>query len=130
LVSLTARCRKGLSRLEEQQQYDQMLNDGRCRMTCGAASPALTGPANLVITRKSPGCRYPRLPSRPVTDLALRSPSVVDGYASNRAPAAAMAGELVAHVLAELPALAALDDRDRLLAAACWASTVWSSSCR
>lgn len=40
-----------------------------------------------------------------------------------------MAGELVAHGLAELPALAALDDRDRLLAAA-WLASLRSARTR
>jgi hypothetical protein len=52
-----------------------------------------------------------------MTDLALpiasHSPVGPAGSAL-----AAIAGELVGHVLAELPALAALDDRDRLLASA------------
>ncbi len=66
-----------------------------------------------------------------VTDLALSPtpPGVVDVYASTRAPAAAMAGELVAHVLGELPGLAALEDRDRLLAAA-WLAGLRSARTR
>jgi hypothetical protein len=68
-----------------------------------------------------------------VTDLALPppppSPSVVDGYPSTGAPALGMAGELVAQVLAELPAVAALDDRDRLLAAA-WLASLRSARTR
>jgi len=43
--------------------------------------------------------------------------------------AAGMAGELVAHVLAELPVLAVLDDRDRLLAAA-WLASLRSARTR
>jgi integrase/recombinase XerD len=42
---------------------------------------------------------------------------------------AAIAGELVGHVLAELPALAALDDRDRLLASA-WLTSLRSARTR
>ena len=43
--------------------------------------------------------------------------------------AVGMAGELVAHVLAELPALAVLDDRERLLAAA-WLASLRSARTR
>jgi integrase/recombinase XerD len=65
-----------------------------------------------------------------VTDLALPpTPSIVDVYASSRAPAVGMADEVVAHVLAELPALAALEDRDRLLTAA-WLASLRSARTR
>ena len=43
--------------------------------------------------------------------------------------AATLAGELVEHVLAELPALATLDDRDRLLSAA-WLASLRSGRTR
>jgi integrase/recombinase XerD len=63
-----------------------------------------------------------------VTDLALATasrPSVgVVGDAS-----ATLASELVEHVLAELPALAKLDDRDRLLTAA-WLASLRSARTR
>ena len=63
-----------------------------------------------------------------MTDLALAtvSPAIASPAGS---PAAGMAGELVAHVVAELPALAALDDRDRLLAAA-WLASLRSARTR
>jgi len=63
-----------------------------------------------------------------MTDLALApvSPAIASPAGS---PAAGMAGELVAHVVAELPALAALDDRDRLLAEA-WLASLRSARTR
>jgi len=65
-----------------------------------------------------------------MTDLALPpTPRVVEVYASTRAPGAGLADELVAHVLAELPALGALEDRDRLLAAA-WLASLRSARTR
>jgi site-specific recombinase XerD len=64
-----------------------------------------------------------------VTDLALPPTPNAFLVAAERTPAAAMAGELVAHVVAELPALAALEDRDRLLAAA-WLASLRSARTR
>ena len=49
--------------------------------------------------------------------------------ATRMAPAEGMAGELVAHVLDELPTLTVLDDRDRLLAAA-WLASLRSARTR
>ena len=64
--------------------------------------------------RDRPRPRPDRLPPLPAPVTA----SIV----TSATPAEMAAGELVAHVLAELPALAVLDDRDRLLAAAWLAS--------
>lgn len=65
-----------------------------------------------------------------MTDLALRThrPAIPPPPAPG-SPTAGMAGELVAHVLAELPALAALDGRDRLVAAA-WLASLRSARTR
>ena len=64
-----------------------------------------------------------------MTDLALPTASVPPRRPAGSAGRSGMAGELVAHVLAELPALAALDDRDRLLAAA-WLASLRSARTR
>ncbi len=63
-----------------------------------------------------------------MTDLALVTASHSPIGLAGSAPAG-MAGELVAHVLAELPALAVLDRRDRLLAAA-WLASLRSARTR
>jgi integrase/recombinase XerD len=65
-----------------------------------------------------------------MTNLALpAAPPIVDVYASSRGPGATVAGELVEHVLAELPVLAVLEGRDRLLAAA-WLASLRSARTR
>lgn len=52
-----------------------------------------------------------------------------DGFVVGRGPEVGVAGELVAHVLAELPALAVLEDRERLVAAA-WLASLRSARTR
>jgi hypothetical protein len=54
--------------------------------------------------------------------LSGAAPAVRVSTADPMTPGAAVAGELVEHVLAELPALAVLEQRERLLAAAWLAS--------
>ncbi len=64
-----------------------------------------------------------------MTDLALVTASHSPTGPVGTVPAVGMAGELVGHVLAELPALAVLDGRDRLLAAA-WLASLRSARTR
>lgn len=88
------------------------------------------GRPGLAITRYITRLSDPAATVPLVTDLALPSPPpVVEVYASTRPPTAAVADELVNHLIAELPALAALDDRDRLLAAA-WLASLRSARTR
>ena len=82
------------------------------------------------ITRLSdPASTVPLMLDNTAPATPSTSPALVVVAPAASSPAAGMAGELVADVLVELPALAVLTDRDRLLAAA-WLASLRSARTR